>query len=97
MANTKLYKYDEYIKRANENLNHAYDIAREEIHKSLLETPHDERDDEWTDLYWFAPHYPHQWRDKHSEVFTPKFAGSVALIEQVARMKSKMKDIYNGK
>ena len=85
------------FKRAGEALNYAYDLARETIQKAILETPQEERDEDWNEKYWSAIHYCHQWRQKHSDAFISSYPLSVACIKKVVSLKLMMKTVMEKK
>jgi hypothetical protein len=54
---------------ALEDVNRAFEKVRSTVMAQLLTTPHEERDQQWNDLYWGFPSYPHQWSAKVAKLF----------------------------
>ena len=79
-------------KTALQQVTSSYECERSIIMNSLLDTPRAERiEPQHNDLYWGSPHYPHQWKARHSEMFREQWPEVVKRIEHIVEIRDAIK------
>lgn len=86
-------------RKALDRCNTAYEKMTQSIRNQILSIPHNIRNpkevtvvsEELSAMYWCAPHYPHQWRKKHSELLGSTFPEQVEHIEFIVGLKKLVK------
>lgn len=73
-------------KDALQNLGHAYDILKDDVRKSCLTFPREERTEQQDNVYYSIPHNLHQWKAKHTSLVLSVFPHAETLTAQIENL-----------
>lgn len=73
-------------KDALQNLNHAYDILKDDIRKFCLTFPRENRTEQQDNVYYSIPHDLHQWKAKHTSLVLSVFPHAETLTAQIENL-----------
>jgi hypothetical protein len=76
------------------DLGRAYDLVKKSVRDELLTSAptREERDTpEWKTLYWELPDYIHNWKPRHSGLFSGRFPGQVLQAEELVKLRDTIK------